>query len=104
MNIFWEDLYNNKNLKELYEELMWISGIKPFECVGTNEEVIYAMYLSHKKYVEKNNSEKPYILQIFEKSVLPNLDETEIRNLEKKLLSHYEMTNIPEEFRKFYWE
>lgn len=99
--IFWKDLYNDKNLQSLFEELMWVSGIKPFECVGTNEEVVYAMYLSHKKYKDEN---KPFILNIFEESVLPELHDMELERLRKKLFSHYNTVNIPQRFKKIYWE
>jgi UDP-N-acetyl-alpha-D-muramoyl-L-alanyl-L-glutamate epimerase len=101
IKIFWEDLYSDKSLKELFEELMWISWMKPFECVGTNEEVIYAMYLSYKKLAD---NEKPFILKIFEESVLPNLHEQEVERLRKKLFSHYNTVNIPQRFKKIYWE
>lgn len=103
MNIFWEDLYNNLDLKELYEELMWISGIKPFECVGTNEEVIYAMYLSYQKYYW-DNKKVSYILGIFKESILPNLTESKLEYLQKKLFGYHDMRNIPEVFKKFYWK
>ena len=99
--IFWENLYENKQHQDLYEELMWISGMKPFECVWTNEEVIYAMYLSHKKL---KNETKPFILTIFEEKVLPNLHEQELERLHKKLFSHYSTVNIPQKFKKIYWE
>jgi len=99
--IFWKDLYADKNLENLFEELMWISGIKPFECVWTNEEVIYAMYLSYKK-LWKNKI--PHILKLFEKIVLPNLDTIELKRLHKKLFTNYSTVNIPEKFKKIYWE
>mgnify|MGYP003683059765 FL=1 len=99
--IFWKDLYSDKKLQELFEELMGISWIKPFECVWTNEEVIYAMYLSYKKLAD---TQKPYILEIFEEAVLPNLHDMELERLRKKLFSHYNTVNIPERFKKIYWE
>jgi hypothetical protein len=73
--------------------------MKPFECVGTNEEVIYAMYLSYKKLAD---NEKPFILEIFEESVLTNLNEQEVERLRKKLFSHYNTVNIPQRFKKIY--
>lgn len=99
--IFWKDLYTDKKLQDLFEELMWVSWIKPFECVGTNEEVIYAMYLSYKKLMDED---KPFILEIFEEKVLPNLNDLELERLRKKLFSHYNTVNIPQRFKKIYWE
>jgi len=57
------------------------------------------MYLSYKKLTE---SEKPFILEIFEELILPKLDKIEIEGLEKKLFSYYDMVNIPEKFKKIY--
>lgn len=39
--VFGQELYTNPALIPLYKELLGIDGIKPFECVGTNEEVLY---------------------------------------------------------------
>lgn len=47
--IFGQELYENPALIPLYKELLGIDGFKPFECVGTNEEVMYAMYLYYEK-------------------------------------------------------
>jgi hypothetical protein len=48
-SIFGQELYENAALLPLYKELLGIDGIKPLECVGTNEEVSYAMYLYYEK-------------------------------------------------------
>lgn len=45
LTIFGQNLYANPQLIPLYKQLLGIDGIKPFECVGTNQEVVYAMYL-----------------------------------------------------------
>ena len=98
-NIFGQELYENKNLIPLYKELLGIDGIKPFECVGTNEEVIYAMYLQYEKI--KNNSLIPPIMELFKNEILPTLSANDISNLEKKLFTLYtDETNIPEIFQK----
>lgn len=83
--IFWKELYKDKWLDNLYRELLGISGIKPFECVGTNEEVVWAMYVYYNK-LKKDNIEIPFILKIFEKEILPTMTESDFKNLEKKLL------------------
>ena len=97
--IFGQELYDNKGLLDLYKELLGIKGIKPFECVGTNEEVTYAMYLQYQKI--KDSSQIPPILEMFKNDVLPRLSTEDLILLEKKLFTIYsEETNIPPYFQK----
>ncbi len=96
--IFGQELYNNKELIPLYKELLGIDGIKPFECVGTNEEVTYAMYLQYERV--KNDSLIPPIMEIFKNEILPTLSANDLVNLEKKLFTLYtDEINIPEMFQ-----
>lgn len=96
-NIFGIDLYEQKDLENLFDELLWISGLKPFECVGTNDEVTLAMYYSYKQLEWKK---LPYILQKFEQKVLPNFTQEDKIKAEEKLL-HLDTNNIiPEKFTK----
>ena len=98
-NIFGQELYENSQLIPLYKELLGIDGIKPFECVGTNEEVTYAMYLYYEKI--KNNSLIPPIMELFKNQILPTLSPDRLQMLEKKLFTLYtEETHIPEIFQK----
>ena len=100
--IFGQELYENNELIQLYKELLGINGIKPFECVGTNEEVIYGMYLYYKKI--QNNPQIPPIMELFKNEVLPKLSTNDIQILEKKLLTLYtEETHIPKKFEILFW-
>jgi UDP-N-acetyl-alpha-D-muramoyl-L-alanyl-L-glutamate epimerase len=98
LQIFWQDLYTDNKLEKLFEELLWISGIKPFECVWTNEEVVYAMWMSYSKIEDK--TALPYILQIFENKILPNFLEPEQIKLKEKLFKTYNEDIIPVELKK----
>ncbi len=88
--IFKEELYNKKNLIDIFEELVWISWHKPLECVWESGEVILWIW----KYYKKNNSlsqissligegveqknnlkQKEKFLQIFEQKVIWRLCE-----------------------------
>ena len=96
--VFSQELYDNANLIPLYKELLGIDGIKPFECVGTNEEVIYAMYVYYKKI--KNISQIPPIMELFKNEILPKLSPNDLLVLEKKLFTlHTEETTIPKIFQ-----
>lgn len=95
-SIFGKNLYDDLSLESLFRELLWISWIKPFECVWTNEEVILAMYLYYRQI--KWNSEIPYIILLFEKEVLPLMTSSDFDVLQKKLFTTYNEWNIPSVF------
>lgn len=97
--IFWKELYEEKALENLFRELLWIQWMKPFECVGEEKEVMFAMNLVLEKY-KKEGISLPYILDIFEKEVKKWVDEDYFNNLEKELfLNYYNETFIPEWFK-----
>lgn len=97
-NIFWENLYLGSKLEWIFKELLWISGIKPFECVWTNEEVVYAMLLAYNKIEDKTTL--PYILKLFENKVLPGLWKQDQIKLKEKLFKTYNDDIIPVELKK----
>lgn len=80
--IFGQDLFEKDDLLPLFKELMGIDGIKPFECVGTNEEMILALWLIWKQEEQK---ESP-IMQLFIDEILAKMEAQEFYTLEKKLL------------------
>ena len=98
--IFWKELYQDIELENLFKELLGISGIKPFECVGTNEEVIMAMYMYYNK-LKKSNSELPFILNIFEKEISPKMNQSDFVDLENKLFTLYVEEDIIPQNIKF---
>ncbi len=49
IKIFGENLFENRNLKSLFEQLVGISENKPFECVGTAAEMKKAIELGLEK-------------------------------------------------------
>jgi len=63
--IFGENLFNKKELLKTFTELCGYGEIKPFECVGTFEEVNYAV----KKAIEKYGSNSlPYLLKYYKEN------------------------------------
>ena len=92
IKIFWKDLYEEKKLEKIFRELLLIDWIKPFECVGTNEEVIISM----KKSIYKIwNWKIPYILKKFKKEVINKFKENDFIKIEDKLLKIYDEDLIP---------
>jgi len=67
INIFGNNLFNNKSLIETYKWLLNLSKNKPFECVGTYEESIISFRKILETYKNKIKSweiiKLPYILE-----------------------------------------
>lgn len=92
LSIFWKELYEDEKLENLFRELLWISWIKPFECVWTNEEVILAMKMSLDKWQWKI----PFILEIFQKEINSKMTDNDFELLKQKLLiQNFEKNLIP---------
>lgn len=67
VNIFGEDLFEKENLKETFIELCGFGETKPFECVGTYEEVQYAISKTIEK-LESNNKKLPFLLNFYKEN------------------------------------
>lgn len=67
IKIFGKNLYEDKKMLNLFLELWGEKNIKPFECVGTPEEAILAVYLAFKTG-EYNND---FIIKYFSENILP---------------------------------
>ena len=52
IGILKKNLFEDESLVPLYEELIGMHTAKPFDCVGTYEENLLALYLSGKRYKE----------------------------------------------------
>ena len=90
------DMYTDKSLLPLFHELVGISGHKPFECVGTNEEILWSMYRS---ILQSKDSPLPPILKDIEEKAIKFMSESYWEDLEKKLFHEYE-NNIPLIFKQ----
>lgn len=67
VSIFGEDLFDKKSLLEIFIELTGNGEYKPFDCVGTYEEVNYALTFVISK-LESENKELPYLLSYYKKN------------------------------------
>jgi hypothetical protein len=90
LKIFGKELFEDEKLEQLFRELAWISGIKPFECVWTNEEVVLAMKMSLEKFEWKI----PFILKIFKKEIDDKMTQEDYKKLEEKILNWHFQENL----------
>lgn len=91
ITIFGSDLYEKDSLIPLFKELLGVKGFKPFECVGTPEEVIVALYQASQKGEYKGSP----IMDMFEREVLPGV---EIHALQKSV-DQVDRSVLPNEFQ-----
>lgn len=96
LQIFWKELYEDENLLELFKELLWISGNKPFECVWEAEEVLYSMNKSLEIFKDK----LPFILNILKDDILREISKINLSELEEKLFKVYDEYLIPKEIKE----
>ena len=81
INIFTKDMFENKELLNTFIELLGRGANKPFECVGTYEEVNYSISKTIKQ-LENSNQPLPYLLQYYKDNY--ELLDTNSLNLENK--------------------
>ncbi len=87
VDIFGKDMMDEQALLKIFNELTGVSKVKPFECVGTPEEVLAALW----KY-SKNIESKPLLLK--------DLKITDSNSIDfSNLISEYNTEHlIPEKF------
>ncbi len=95
MNIFGKNLLDDQELEPVFLELCGLSGIKPFECVGTVREVRAALA---KKTEFSEKGDLPVLLKIFSEKEKDRA--SEYRSDFAKLLNEfYEENLLPEKFK-----
>lgn len=99
-SIFNKDLFKDKNLLPILQELVDEKKVKPLECVGTRKETIAGLYLNWKIY-NALNQKQPELLAYFEKKIMPNY-----KNLEDetdKILNNWDKNNfVPETWKQYF--
>lgn len=97
ISIFGRELYEDKSLENLFRELAWVSWIKPFECVWTNEEVVLAMKMAYDNW----QWDLPFILEIFRNEIYSKMSKSDFEKIEKKVLNpDYSENLIPKDLIK----
>lgn len=91
IEIFGENLFNEKKLKDTFVELCGFGEIKPFECVGTYNEVKYSVSKIIREYLSKDKK-LPYLLDFYYKNF-------ELEDINDDILKNYNLeNNLPNEF------
>ncbi|MFA6923792.1 MAG: hypothetical protein WC223_06000 [Bacteroidales bacterium] len=95
VKIFGENLFEKANLTFYLEQLTGISEEKPFECIGTIEEINIALNIVIKTY---GNEKLPYLLQYYSKTQKIN----SYKNINPEILLRQfnKMHFLPEELEK----
>lgn len=96
LKIFPKNIFNNASLESLLLDLTLDERIKPFECVGTKEELKIALYLSIKKHKQPK---LPVLLKIAKKHILAK--ESNLAKRATKLLNDWDTNNyLPKNIEK----
>jgi len=98
IKIFRKNLFEDQNLLLLMQELIGIKNFKPFECVGTKKESKVAFYLAWKKK-KSDGGELPFLLNWFEKNILPK--EKNWEKVSREIMQGFDQNHfLPQEFEK----
>ncbi|PIR48703.1 hypothetical protein COU80_03300 [Candidatus Peregrinibacteria bacterium CG10_big_fil_rev_8_21_14_0_10_55_24] len=90
--IFGSNLFDDPTLTLLYRELLGIEGLKPFECVGSREDIQAAFLLAHRR----GELEETPAMQLFLKESLPTITDPDA--LIQRALSPSKEHRIPAPF------
>ena len=91
IDVFGEDLFEKESLRKTFLELCGFEKTKPFECVGTYEEVRYAISKTIEN-LEAQNEELPLLLKYYREN---------FKLVDGNFLKFYNENNfLPKEFDK----
>ncbi len=91
VEIFKQDLFEKENLLKTFIELCGYGETKPFECVGTYEEVKFAISKTIQE-LNKKNVKLPYLLKYYNENY-------ELTNTDIDITKRYnEQNNLPKEY------
>lgn len=96
VGIFGKDLFADAALLDLYRDLLGRGACKPFECVGTADEMTVALGRAQAKGEYQNEP----IMEYFASDVLPAVKHVE--RLERELMAPVGVEELPEPFRGIY--
>jgi hypothetical protein len=92
IKIFNQNLFTKNDLLQTYKELLGVASVKPFDCVGTPEEVKVAFYLA----LQKGEYDNDFVMKFFKDEVLPKIEN--IEQLKNEVFEPSKEQRIPKEF------
>lgn len=98
LEIFDKNLYSEKRLIPIFQELLGEGNTKPFECVGTPQEMKVALYRAYRRGEYLNDC----IMEELEDRLLSNIES--IAQAEREVFSYGNDSNIPEKFKSIIYE
>ena len=101
IKIFGENLLNKESLRQTFIELIGKGDNKPFDCVGTYEEINYSLCSHILKC--KNKDSMPILLnEYFNNEYNNNIDSVKkvVEENREKLLKGYCNNNLPTKFEE----
>src|SRR3989304_6267059 len=88
IKVFPHSLYEDEHLASLLDDLVSENKIKPFECVGTREEIKVGLFLSLRSY---HGEELPKLLEYAKRKYLEDTKYLESKS--KEILLHWDDNN-----------
>lgn len=99
-DIFGSNMFENIDLKHILDGLVSSKFDKPFECVGTKEEINYALYIKINE-MKSNNEKLPPLLSYYISNYSDIYDNILKNNVKKNVENYYDVeNNIPLEFKE----
>ncbi len=95
VDIFGTDMLNDESMKELFEQLTGILDDKPFECVGTRDEVNIAVCMSIRHH-EQNQKQLPLLYAYYKTTKYYEVYKDKTVNM----LSFNEENHLPEQYKE----
>lgn len=95
VDIFQSDMLNDETMKELFEQLTGILDDKPFECVGTRDEVNIAVCMSIRNH-EKEGTKLPLLYEYYKQTSYYNVYKDRLVDM----LAFNEENNLPEQYKE----
>lgn len=92
VTVFGQNLLAKERLLMTYKELLGVSKMKPFDCVGTPAEVKIAFYLT----LQKGEYNEDVVMKMFKNDVLPKVEN--IEEVKRDVFTVAKGHRIPEPF------
>lgn len=95
VRIFGTDMLNDASMKQLFEQLTGLLDDKPFECVGTRDEVNVAVCMSIRNHIA-SNTKLPLLYEYYKKTTYYSV----YCDRSVDMLAYNEANNVPQQYQE----